>query len=329
VSDLPYLQSELVVGLVGLDPTGASTIAVGATASGLQVAIVDTSGNGTITALGQSVTASTSGYSTVIFTLTGTWTATIFIEGFDGTQWFTTQGVLEPVSILLTNLIDNQTVSVNCGGMQKVRLRSTAFSSGTVNISWNAGPGVNSVWAYNYNPGTLNATVVPTGITKGTQNSVGFTVQNLKDAGRVVTNYFMALPIITTATDTLQALTGYKNSVAVAATTTPAVVTAGKIYRISTITLTYVGVATLGSAKFTLRANTGGLVALGSPAVSSWVIGAGAAVAGSSGVVSIPIPDGIIFSAGTGIGVSVVGLSTTQTQAAVGYAQISICGFEY
>lgn len=176
----------MVVGLVGLDSTGASTIAVGATAAGLQVAMVDTSGNGIINALGQSVTAVTSGYSTVLFTLTGTWSATMYIEGFDGTQWFTTQGVLEPVGILLTNVIDNQTISINCGGMQKVRLRSTAFTSGTVNISWNAGSGVNSVWAYNYNPSTFNATVVqPTGsnlhtvLDSGTLTAIGSITNNV------------------------------------------------------------------------------------------------------------------------------------------------------
>ena len=49
-------------------------------------------------------------------------------------------------------------------------------------------------------------------------------VQNLKDSGRNMTNYYMPIQIVTTGTDALLALTAYKGGILVAATTTPAVV---------------------------------------------------------------------------------------------------------
>jgi len=173
------------------------------------------------------------------------------------------------------------------------------------------------------------ATVTQQALTKGTQGSTGVSTQDLKDGGRNVSTLFTILPIVTTATDTLQSLTGYKSGAAVAATTTPAVVTSGKTYRITSVHMTYVGIATAGSARFTLRANTGGVVAIGSPAVSTWVLGTDGATAGFTSSHHITFPDGIEFAAGTGIGISVEGLSTVQAAAAVGYAQVNIYGFEY
>src|SRR5207245_1808007 len=108
--------------------------------------------------------------------------------------------------------------------------------------------------------------IMPT-LTKGTQGSTGVSTQDLKDAGRNQTNYFMVLPLITANTDALQSLTGYKANAAVGATTTPAVVTAGKTYRITGVTITYVSIATAGSVQFTLRFNSASTVAIGSPAV--------------------------------------------------------------
>lgn len=183
------------------------------------------------------------------------------------------------------------------------------------------------------------ATIVATGvdaftvtqqtITKGTQGATGVTTQDLKDAGRNQTNYFMAAQVVSTATDTLMSLTGYKSGAAVGATTTPAVVTAGKTYRIQSVTIAYIAITTAGTVHFTLRANTGGVVAIGSPAVQEWVVGGPAATAGIAQTVCIPIPDGMEFAAGTGIGVSMQGFGATGTAAAVGYGTIALNGFEY
>ena len=143
----------------------------------------------------------------------------------------------------------------------------------------------------------------------------------------------MSIQILSTVTDTLISLTGYKSGAAVTATTTPAVVSAGKTYRITNITMSYTTIATTaGCSRFTLRANTAGIVAIGSPAVTNWEVGepsGGAPVAGKKNTLTIAIADGLEFAAGTGIGISLVGLSTTGAAGAAGYGRISILGYEY
>lgn len=178
---------------------------------------------------------------------------------------------------------------------------------------------------------SVNATG-PT-LTKGTQGATGFTVQELHDAGRNQSNLFMAIQIVSTSTDALLALTGYKSSAAVGATTTPAVVTTGKTFRIQNIVLSYVTIVTTsGSIRFTLRANTGGVVAIGSPAVANWTVGdasSGTPVAGEMTTINMDFPDGLEFAAGTGLGVSQVGINTIGVAAAVGYGIVTIMGYEY
>jgi len=164
---------------------------------------------------------------------------------------------------------------------------------------------------------------------KGTQGAYAVATQDLKDAGRNLTCYYMATQVVSSATDTLVSLTGYKSGAAVAATTTPAVVSAGKTYRINMIIVTYIAVTTAGTIHFALRANTSGVVAIGSPEVFEYAIGASAATAGISQTVCIPVPDGLEFAAGTGIGISMQGFGATGTAAAVGYGMIALKGYEY
>jgi hypothetical protein len=180
---------------------------------------------------------------------------------------------------------------------------------------------------------TITGTVAVTAptLTKGTQAANGFSVQALKDAGRNQTNYFMAAQVVSTATEALQSLTGYKSGALVAATTTPAVVTAGKTYRIQRITMTSIAATAIGSIQVQLRANTGGVVAIGSPVVDSWILGGTTStfVAGDTETVNIDIPDGMEFAAGTGIGITVLGLAPAGTAQAGNYAKVSVVGYEY
>ena len=150
-----------------------------------------------------------------------------------------------------------------------------------------------------------------------------------KDIGRNSTDYFMQAQTLSSATDTLQSLVGYKGGAAVAATTTPAVVTAGKTYRINHIVVTYVTVSTIGSVIVSLRANTGGLVSITSPVVNSWQVGGSTSSVGTTQTIVIPFPDGLEFAAGTGIGLSVQGFASAGGAADVGYVKASISGFEY
>lgn len=174
-----------------------------------------------------------------------------------------------------------------------------------------------------------NVIVTPPTLTKGTQGATGFSTQDLKDAGRNVTNYFMAAGIAGTNAEVMQSLTGYKGGVAVGATATPAVVTTAKVYRVTSITLSYQSLATAGACLFRLRANLSGAGVVGSPMVMNFTVGSLAAVAGVTNTLDIPFPDGLEFAAGTGIAVGMLGLSVVGAAAAAGFGTITIYGYEY
>ena len=174
-------------------------------------------------------------------------------------------------------------------------------------------------------------TVQQAALTKGAQGATGVSTQDLKDSGRNQTNYFTATLVALTAAEALLSLTGYKSGAAVAATTTPAVVTTGKTYRVQSITITYAATTTTeGSVQVNLRANSTGVGAVTSALVCSWNVGllGGAEIVGSLNTVSIPIPDGMEFPAGTGLvltGLGLIGLTAT----AVGDVKVSMTGYEY
>ena len=268
------------------------------------------SGNGTLNAILKAI------YAKVAGTLTVTGTVTANVQGGNTTAVKVDgSAVTQPVSIAT---LPSLAAGANAIGTVSVTalpaLPAGANSIGTVVL----GAGAAAV-----------GTVAAPAITKGTQGATGFMVQELKDAGRNLTNYFMALPVVSTATETLQSLTGWKGSAAVAATTTPAVVTTGKTYRVTSLTLSYTAIATAGYVMFRLRANTAGVVVVTSPLVNSWQVGVPGATAGFVQSITIDLPDGIEFAAGTGIGLTVQGYSATAVATAVGYAHAEITGFEY
>lgn len=151
------------------------------------------------------------------------------------------------------------------------------------------------------------------------------------DIGRNQTNYFMAAHVAATTSEVMMSLTGYKSGAAVGATATPAVVTAGKTYRITNIVLEYKGIATLTGGQFRLRANTSGVAVVGSPLVDTWTLGQTLATAGAQDTsICIVYPEGLEFAAGTGIAVGYIGLSTAGVPGtAAGLGRISITGYEY
>lgn len=197
----------------------------------------------------------------------------------------------------------------------------TAVNTGAVSISTALPTGANKI-------GTVDIATAPA-TAKGTQGTNALPVQQLKDAGRNQVHYYMVIPVLTTATDTLQTLTGTKSGATVVATTTPAVVTTGKTLRITRMAATYISTATSGYGIVRLRFNTAGVVATTSPIAATFALGSGTpATANATGVEEATMDDGWEFAAGTGIGVSVQGFSAA-TATAVGYALVSVTGYEY
>jgi hypothetical protein len=165
-------------------------------------------------------------------------------------------------------------------------------------------------------------------ITKGTQGATGVTAQDLKDAGRNQTTYYTLIPVLTSATDTLQTLTGTKAGATVAATATPAVVTTGKTFRVTRVTATYVATAVSGYGIVRLRFNTAGVVAITSPIAATFAIGSGTPGTANATGTANTIDEGWEFASGTGVGISVQGFSGV-TPTAVGYVMVATIGYEY
>ena len=215
------------------------------------------------------------------------------------------------------------------GGITHFRVRCSPFTSGTVAVR--ISPGVQLVDA----TPSLGASTASIGvvtqqaITKGTQGTTGVTTQDLKDAGRNQVHYYTVIPVLATATDTLQSLTGTKAGATVTATTTPAVVTTGKTLRVTRMSATYIATATSGYGIVRLRFNTGGVVAVTSPIAATMAVGSSTpATANAAGSEESNLAEGWEFAAATGIGVSVQGFAAA-TATAVGYVFVSVTGYEY
>jgi hypothetical protein len=160
-------------------------------------------------------------------------------------------------------------------------------------------------------------------LTKGTQGATGYSVQELKDAGRTRIT-FTADRVTPAATDTLVTFVINNAGTATTAQTTRTV-TAGKTFRVQSI---YIGVAasttTAVSVRFALRENTGGACTASSAAVAMLNAATPAAVAaeGSSGAEQ-SFPDGLEFPAADSICISAIGSTATGTLTA------SVVGYEY
>jgi len=145
---------------------------------------------------------------------------------------------------------------------------------------------------------------------------------------RSINNYYNVVPVACTATEALVSLTVTKNNGTVAAAVGPAVVTAGKTLIITSISVTYVAIATTGHAIVRLRYNPAGVVALGSLLIKDIDIGANApTTANSTQTVEIGLSVPIEIPGGGGIGVTIQGFNGA-TAAVAGFVKISIFGHE-
>lgn len=177
-------------------------------------------------------------------------------------------------------------------------------------------------------------TVVGPAVTKGTQASTGFTVQQLNDAGRNHRHFMLDAYTAAPAAEALQTVVQWYGNVAVAGTTTPAVVPAGKILRLQSWTISTKSLATVGSAVVRVRVNTAGLAALASPLVFSFEAGSrsGAttvAMTGGLDTLTGVFPEGFEIPAGAGIGFTMAGYGPAGVLAAQGVTRFQVHGYEY
>jgi hypothetical protein len=133
----------------------------------------DNIGSGNITALNVAVTANTQGCSSIQFVVSGTWSATLTIQGtVDGVNWNVTQGDVDSTDTITSTLIANGLVTIPCGAFSQVRLIATAYTSGTAVINYDASAGVSLVEVYSTNYSSLLNT---SKLTDGVNGIVGVT----------------------------------------------------------------------------------------------------------------------------------------------------------
>jgi hypothetical protein len=90
---------------------------------------------GSITAISQSIDLSSPNQSTEIVQLTGTWSGTLLLEGSNDNSNFSTILAINHSNYLLTSSFTaNGTYTANTNGFGYVRIRSSAWTSGTADI---------------------------------------------------------------------------------------------------------------------------------------------------------------------------------------------------
>ncbi len=154
------------------------------------------------------------------------------------------------------------------------------------------------------------------------------------DVGRVTRNFILDAFTAAPVADALQSVAQWYNNAAVAATTQPAVVPAGKTLRITGYRIETKSLATVGSVVLRVRANTAGLAVIGSPLVLSASCGtrSGAttvAMTGGLDTAQMSFPEGIDIPAAAGVGFSLAGYGPTGTLTLQGVTRFEVWGYEY
>lgn len=139
--------------------SGALPVVLASDQSGINK-FLDSSGSDSITSLNDAVTITTNGASTVFMNITGTWVATVTLQGDSGDgNWSQALGILPfPSGALASSIGSNVSIIIPVGGYKQIRLVATAFTSGTASVAWNAGTGTNAVQVFNNLPGSLQVT---------------------------------------------------------------------------------------------------------------------------------------------------------------------------
>jgi hypothetical protein len=284
---------------------------------------------------------------TVAFTITGTITSGGLVQcqvSVDNVNWYPVQFTTTPVfgaSSSWAPSVGNFVAVVNVAGFAYFRtiLGSTIVGSGSFNVTQqtsalasqacvtvgqsNAGALLATV--VQATPANLNATVVGPTLTKGTQGSAGFSVQDLKDSGRTFVT-FTATGIAGVTGEALISFSQNKGGT-VTAGVTSYTITSGKTFRIQSINISVrAGAAAVPFSRCILRSNTGGATTATSAVVYNCgeVFGISATI-GVGGQEMINFPDGLEIA---GNGTVSFGMSHLD-QATTNVINVTICGYEY
>lgn len=194
--------------------------------------------------------------------------------------------------------------------------------------------GVTQSGTWTVQPGnTANTTawlVAGATLTKATQGATGFSVQDLKDAGRSARNILLDSFAVAAITETLNTMS-YSTDNGTLTTGTSYTVTTAKRLRIQAVSVglhTIAGNTTAVTVIVRIRVNNAGAATVTSPVQMVIPLAGIAAANQNADTVVIAIPDGWEFVAGAGIGVTTTCVGFVATTAAP-KVDISIIGYEY
>lgn len=271
---------------------------------------------------------------TVGFVVSGIVTAgTIqFLVSQDGADFFPIQGAQSNSYTALptwNSTLGSTSLAFDVAGFAyfRVQLTSVITGSGTVTfIIQSSSVGLEPVPTVGQsNASLLNATVIGTTLTKGTQGSTGFSVQELKDAGRT----FLTLTATAAAgvtSETIFSLSQNKGGT-VTGGITSYTITNGKTLRIQNISASVrSGAAAVPFSRVTLRSNTAGAtIATSAVVIQCPEVFGISATTGVGGQMSMDIPDGLEIA---GNGTISIGLSHLD-QATTNVINVTLTGYEY
>jgi len=248
----------------------------------------------------------------------------------DGANWYTIQGAQSNSYTAQTSwnsTLGSTALEFDTAGFAyfRVILTTPISGSGTVtfiiqssNVSLEPVPVVGQS-----NPALLNATVIGPALTKGTQGSTGFSVQDLKDSGRTyITLYAQNITGVTT-----EALATFTKNVGGTTTTgqTAYTITNGKTFRIQALSV-QINNTTTTANNIVVNVRAAASVAANSPLVASCGTASAAAVATVKGFAQIQFPDGIEIA---GNGSIQIGVSHLENVTTASIASFTLVGYEY
>ena len=163
--------------------------------------------------------------------------------------------------------------------------------------------------------------ITPPTLTKGTQGSTGFSVQDLKDSGRTFITFTVDQATGTTA-KVLSTMSINRGGTVTSSTNYT--VASGKTLRIQNFSLSFQAtVTTMNSSRAYLVATSSGSVATTSPIADSLSASPTAALVNSVGQVEVGVPDGLEIPAGWDLGLAHLEAIAT------GKISISLNAYEY
>lgn len=174
-----------------------------------------------------------------------------------------------------------------------------------------------------------NVIVTPPTLTKGTQGSTGFSVQNLRDAGRTAISFYAnAVASGTTGTETLITLTQSKGTAATSSASTYTI-TSGKTLRITAIQVGSRGhaTATIQISTFNLRLNTAGACIVSSTPILMGIATATPATASAWDRSTLTLGDGYEIAGNGTIALCISANAVFVTNAPTWF--VNIIGYEY